>query len=122
MLELSNRSTVEAVTPDFAALSVLPYRGIIVTAAASPDEDFDFVSRFFAPNVGITEDPVTGSAHCALGPYWSARLGRDTLRGYQASARGGYVGVRLRGDRVELHGSAVTVMAGELTPEAEPEN
>jgi predicted PhzF superfamily epimerase YddE/YHI9 len=74
----------------------------------------DFVSRFFCPGVGIPEDPVTGSAHCALAPFWAGRLGRDRLVGYQASARGGTVRVELRGDRVRLGGRAVTVLTGEL--------
>jgi predicted PhzF superfamily epimerase YddE/YHI9 len=86
---------------------------VIVTAASSSG-DHDFVSRFFAPAVGVPEDPVTGSAHCALAPFWSARLGRTELRGYQASGRGGLVRVRLLGDRVHLGGAAVTVLRGEL--------
>jgi predicted PhzF superfamily epimerase YddE/YHI9 len=96
---------------------------VIVTAAAA---DFDFVSRFFAPASGIAEDPVTGSAHCALGPYWSKKLGRTDLIGYQASARGGTVWASVRGDRVVLGGKAVTVLRGELevpadsTPEEWP--
>jgi predicted PhzF superfamily epimerase YddE/YHI9 len=91
----------------------VPTRGVIVTSrSASPESDF--VSRFFAPAAGIPEDPVTGSAHCCLGPYWAERLGKDELVGYQASARGGIVRVRLAGDRVKLLGQAVTVIRGEL--------
>jgi predicted PhzF superfamily epimerase YddE/YHI9 len=86
-------------------------RGLIVTARGS---DHDFVSRFFAPQVGVDEDPVTGSAHCCLGPYWASRLGKDQLIGYQASKRGGTVKVRCLGERVELIGSAVTVLEGSL--------
>jgi predicted PhzF superfamily epimerase YddE/YHI9 len=86
---------------------------VIVTAPSATDEQ-DFVSRFFAPAVGVPEDPVTGSAHCALAPYWANRLGRRDLRGYQASARGGLVHVRVRGERVLLGGQAVTVARGEL--------
>jgi predicted PhzF superfamily epimerase YddE/YHI9 len=89
-------------------------RGVIVTAAAEREANHDFVSRFFAPRVGVDEDPVTGSAHCALAPFWSARFGRDALTGVQLSPRGGRVGVRLAGERVELSGSAVVVLAGEL--------
>jgi predicted PhzF superfamily epimerase YddE/YHI9 len=91
-------------------------RGIVVTArAASPDAGYDFVSRFFAPAVGISEDPVTGSAHTALAPFWSARLGgRTELVGYQASRRGGRVAVSLRGDRTLLTGTAVTTIDGTL--------
>jgi predicted PhzF superfamily epimerase YddE/YHI9 len=86
---------------------------VIVTA---PPEDtrYDFVSRFFAPGLGIPEDPVTGSAHCGLAPYWGGRLGKDEMVGYQASARGGTVLVRIEGDRVHLGGQAVTVLRGEI--------
>jgi predicted PhzF superfamily epimerase YddE/YHI9 len=88
-------------------------RGLIVTAA-SERQGVDFVSRFFAPAAGVDEDPVTGSAHCALGPFWSDRLGRSMLVGEQVSSRGGRVHIRVMGDRVELAGQAVTVMRGEL--------
>ena len=88
-------------------------RGIILTSR-SADPRFDFVSRFFGPATGIDEDPVTGSAHCCLGPYWQKRLGKSAFTAYQASARGGVVGVRVRGDRVYLSGQAVTVARGEL--------
>ena len=88
-------------------------RGVILTArgAANP---FDFVSRYFAPGVGIDEDAVTGSAHCALAPYWAARLGKEEMLAYQASARGGVVRVRVAGERVKLGGQAVTVLQGRL--------
>jgi predicted PhzF superfamily epimerase YddE/YHI9 len=89
-------------------------RGVIVTSRAAAS-GYDFVSRFFAPRAGVDEDPVTGSAHCALTPYWTPKLGRPDLVGYQASARGGTVRVRLQGDRVMLGGQAVTVLRGELT-------
>jgi predicted PhzF superfamily epimerase YddE/YHI9 len=88
-------------------------RGVIATARSSAPE-FDFVSRFFAPGSGIDEDPVTGSAHTALGPYWGAKLGKAEMTGYQASARGGVVRVRLNGDRIILGGQAVTVMQATL--------
>ena len=87
---------------------------IATAAAADPGAGYDFVSRGFFPAVGIDEDPVTGSAHTALAPFWSERLGRDALTGYQASTRGGLVATRVRGDRVLLTGSAVTVVDGEL--------
>ncbi len=99
--------------PDLARLKALPVRGIMVTSRASTP-GFDFVSRFFGPAVGIDEDPVTGSAHCCLGPYWARRLGKNELTGYQASARGGVVGVTVDGDRVRLRGRAVTVLVAEL--------
>jgi predicted PhzF superfamily epimerase YddE/YHI9 len=88
-------------------------RGVIVTARADSDE-FDFVSRFFAPAVGVPEDPVTGSAHCCLTPYWAEKLGKDEMVGYQASARGGVVKVAKRGERVWLYGQAITMLKGEL--------
>ena len=113
LLEVDSEATVRGMAPDFTALRKLEARGIIVTARAST-AGFDFVSRFFAPAVGVDEDPVTGSAHCALGPYWGERLGKTAMTAYQASARGGIVRVRLDGDRVILGGQAVTVMTGEL--------
>jgi len=113
LVEVESEEKLRAMTPDFTALRKLPVRGVIVTARPSSTE-FDFVSRFFAPGSGIDEDPVTGSSHCALGPYWGERLGKSDLTAYQASARGGVVRVRLNGDRVILGGQAVTVMRGEL--------
>ncbi len=113
IVTVMDEATVRALTPDFAALRKLGVRGVMVTAPAD-DQPFDFISRFFAPGVGIDEDPVTGSAHCCLGPYWAKRLGRNTLRGYQASKRGGIIEVEICGDRVKLRGQAVTVFRGEL--------
>jgi PhzF family phenazine biosynthesis protein len=113
LVELSDASAVRAVHPDMTALARIDMRGVMVTAAAD-DGHHDFVSRWFGPRVGVPEDPVTGSAHCCLGPWWSAVLGVTELRGYQASARGGTVGVRVLGERVELIGRAVTVLRGEL--------
>jgi PhzF family phenazine biosynthesis protein len=113
---LGSADEVRSVSPDFRRLRALPVRGVIVTAPGDPGSGHDFVSRFFAPGVGVDEDPVTGSAHCCLAPYWSERLGRAELVGYQASKRGGVVRVRVAGDRVVLGGSAVTVVAGELDP------
>jgi len=114
LVELDTEATVRSLAPDITALAAVEARGVIVTAAASPGSQADFVSRFFAPRVGVPEDPVTGSAHCALAPYWSARLGRASLTGAQLSARGGRVGVRLDGDRVHLAGHAVTITSGTL--------
>jgi PhzF family phenazine biosynthesis protein len=113
LVEVESEAVVRGLKPDDRALAKLPVRGVIVTsrAAARP---YDFVSRFFAPGSGIAEDPVTGSAHCCLAPYWQERLGKDEMVGYQASARGGVVHVRVAGDRVMLGGQAVTVMRGEL--------
>lgn len=113
LVELASERAVRALRPDLAALAKLPARGVIVTARA--ERRFDFVSRFFGPAVGIPEDPVTGSAHCALGPFWAARLGRTRLRAWQASPRGGAVDVDVAGDRVLLRGRAVTVVRGQLT-------
>jgi PhzF family phenazine biosynthesis protein len=104
---------VRSLAPDFRKLIELQTRGIIVTAR-SHDSRFDFVSRFFAPAAGIDEDPVTGSAHCCLGPFWAERLGKTELTGFQASPRSGIVHVRALGDRVILGGRAVTVWRGEL--------
>jgi len=97
----------------------LPVRGIIATAVADSanTHQYDFVSRFFAPGSGIDEDPVTGSAHCALAPYWAQRTGKSEMTGYQASPRGGIVRVRPVEDRVFLSGQAVTVLRGELIAE-----
>ncbi len=113
LAELASEAEVRALKPDLAGLAALPWRGVIVTSrAATPG--YDFVSRFFAPRVGVSEDPVTGSAHCVLGPYWSRRLGGSDFTAYQASRRGGVVRVGVRGDRVLLGGQAVTVWKGEL--------
>jgi predicted PhzF superfamily epimerase YddE/YHI9 len=113
MVEVADEAAVVALAPKHIGLGELPARGVIVTAPATRD-DADFVSRFFAPGSGVDEDPVTGSSHCALAPFWSARFGRTELTGYQASRRGGLVHTRLEGDRVILGGHAVTVMRGEL--------
>jgi PhzF family phenazine biosynthesis protein len=112
-LELPSEQVVRSLQPDFTALRRLPVRGIVVTARAEKD-GYDFVSRFFAPGSGIDEDPVTGSAHCSLAPFWGRRLGKKEMVGYQASARGGVVRTRLAGDRVILGGQAVTVLCGDL--------
>ena len=99
--------------PDFTRMRAIDTRGIIVTSR-SDNPSFDFISRFYAPRDGIDEDPVTGSAHCCLGPYWKNKLGKTTFHAYQASRRGGILEVRLQGERVILGGKAVTVLAGEL--------
>jgi PhzF family phenazine biosynthesis protein len=113
LVEVESETELRALRPDHASLRRIPVRGVIVTARpASPA--FDFVSRFFAPGAGIDEDPVTGSAHTALGPYWGAKLGKTTMTAYQASARGGVVRLRLAGDRIVLGGQAVTVMQATL--------
>jgi PhzF family phenazine biosynthesis protein len=112
LVELESEAVVRALQPDFGMLRKLPVRGIIVTSRG--DSEYDFVSRFFAPGSGIDEDPVTGSAHVCLGPFWAARLGKTEFLAYQASPRGGVVKVRMAGDRVMLGGQAVTVLRGEL--------
>jgi PhzF family phenazine biosynthesis protein len=117
LAELDSESAVRNVKPDFKLLSEIGGRGVIVTARAGKDT-FDFVSRFFAPQSGIDEDPVTGSAHCCLAPFWAARLGKKELLAYQASARGGVLRLRLEGSRVILGGQAVTVLRGELLDQA----
>jgi PhzF family phenazine biosynthesis protein len=113
LLELASAEAVRGLAPDFALLAACGARGVIVTAR-SDDPAYDFISRFFAPLLGINEDPVTGSAHCTLAPYWEAKLGKSNLIGYQASARGGVVRCERLGERVLLHGQAVTVFRGEL--------
>jgi len=113
LLKLGSEEELRMMKPDFALLGQIEVRGVIVTSrSASPE--YDFVSRFFAPWAGINEDPVTGSAHCCLGPYWQRELGKDEMMAFQASVRGGVVRVRVIGNRVMLGGQAVTVMKGSL--------
>lgn len=113
LAELESENVVRTLKPDFSILGKQEIGSVIVTSRAST-KGYDFVSRFFAPIVGIDEDPVTGSAHCCLGPYWSRRLGKNEFVAYQASARGGVVKVKVGKDRVYLGGKAVTVLEGEL--------
>lgn len=114
LVEVESADVVRCLAPDLSRFADLPpMRGLIVTAA-SDDDRYDFVSRFFAPSAGIDEDPVTGSAHCTLGPYWADRLGDDDLIAYQASQRGGVIRMRIGGDRITLAGQAVTTLQGEL--------
>jgi PhzF family phenazine biosynthesis protein len=112
LVETESEDAVRLASPDFYALGGLGVRGVIITAR-SEGHDVDFVSRFFAPGAGIDEDPVTGSAHCALAPYWQAKLGKNDLVGHQVSARGGIVRCTVASDRVRLSGKAVTVVRGE---------
>jgi PhzF family phenazine biosynthesis protein len=111
LVVIDDEARLRALSPDHRALRDLGVRGVIVTTKS---RDFDFISRFFAPGSGIDEDPVTGSAHCALAPFWSRELGTTTFRAYQASPRGGTLEVELRGERVKLRGRAITVLRGEL--------
>jgi PhzF family phenazine biosynthesis protein len=111
LVEVADEAALRALNPNHHLLRQLPVRGVIVTARGA---DYDFVSRFFAPGSGIDEDPVTGSAHSALAPFWSKRLEKTEMIGFQASARGGVVKVRVEGDRVYMSGQAVTVMRGDL--------
>jgi PhzF family phenazine biosynthesis protein len=113
LVEVDIEETVRKMKPDFGLLRTMQVRGVMVTSQATKP-GYDFVSRFLAPGSGIDEDPVTGSAHCCLGPFWSKRLGKTELMAYQASRRGGTVRVRVSGDRVYLSGQAVTVFRGEL--------
>jgi len=113
LIEVGSEEEVRGVAPDMGLLAAVTARGVIVTSRAS-SSPFDFVSRFFAPAVGIPEDPVTGSAHCTLGPFWRDRLGKDEMLAFQASPRGGVVRVRPAGERVAMAGQAVTVLRGEL--------
>lgn len=118
---LNSETAVRALNPDAGAVARLGGRGVILTAKADETSSYDVVSRFFAPGAGVPEDPVTGSAHCAIGPYWIDRLGVEAVACYQSSARGGHIGVRVHGDRVELTGHAVTVYTAEVTETARPE-
>ncbi|MBP0002543.1 MAG: PhzF family phenazine biosynthesis protein [Cyanobacteria bacterium SBC] len=112
LMEVETEAEVRQLQPDFVKLKLFPIHGVIVTSAS--DSEYDFISRFFAPMMGIDEDPVTGSAHCCLAPYWGRKLKKMQLVGYQASSRGGVVRVRRDGERVVLGGRAVTVLRGEL--------
>jgi PhzF family phenazine biosynthesis protein len=114
IFEAADEATVRSIAPDFATLRSLPARGVIVTSRSS-DKRFDFVSRFFAPAVGVDEDPVTGSSHTVLAPYWAKKLGKTSFTAFQASSRGGVLQLRLAGDRVKIAGQAVTVLRGELS-------
>jgi PhzF family phenazine biosynthesis protein len=113
LVEVESEAVVRDMKPDFEQLAKLANLGVIVTSQSDTPK-YDFVSRFFAPNAGIKEDPVTGSAHCTLGPYWGERLHKTELVAYQASSRGGQINVRLDGERVYLGGKAVTVLRGAL--------
>ena len=113
LIELESEIQVRELKPDFGLLSKLPKSGVIITAI-SQSADYDFVSRYFAPAYGINEDPVTGSAHCSLTPYWSKRSGKTEMNAFQASSRGGMIKVKLDGDRVFLAGNAVTILEGNL--------
>jgi len=114
VVELADESTLRSLAPALEAVRQLGLRGLVVTARADAGAPYDFVSRFFAPQSGVPEDPVTGSAHCALAPLWVDRLGRAPLLGFQASRRGGLVEVEPRERRVLLRGHALTVLEGEL--------
>ena len=117
LVQLESEAQVRALHPNLEKIRRLPCRGLIVTAPASPSNrlaGIDFVSRFFAPAAGVDEDPVTGSAHCVLAPYWSERLGKVNLTGFQASPRGGLVQIKYQGVRTVLAGKAVTVLRGFL--------
>ena len=110
---LESEEVLRALQPDMTRLNAVETRGTIVTAQGGAS-GYDFVSRFFAPRAGIPEDPVTGSAHCCLAPFWAKQLGKTEFRAYQASPRGGEMGIKLRDERVYMTGNAVTVLRGEL--------
>lgn len=113
IVEVESETVLRSMRPDFKLLAELTDRGVMATCAAA-EKDFDFVSRFFAPAVGVDEDPVTGSAHCCLAPFWASRLAKVEMVAFQASRRGGVVRTRLEGDRVHLAGQAITVLDGRL--------
>jgi PhzF family phenazine biosynthesis protein len=112
LVEMKSPDEVRDYLPDFEKLSALPYQGLIITSRM--EGGIDFTSRYFAPQAGINEDPVTGSAHCTLAPYWSSKLGKNKFKAYQASKRGGVLKVRLENNRVFIQGQAVTIFDGEL--------
>ena len=112
-MEVDSVATLRAIKPDMQGLINLGSRGVIVTSRDETGK-FDFVSRFFAPAVGVDEDPVTGSAHCSLGHYWMEKLQKSCLNAWQASPRGGGMQVSVEGDRVKLLGQAITIFRGEL--------
>lgn len=118
LIEVDSEESLRCLRPDSAIIAGANVEGVIVTCEGKGE--FDFLSRFFAPRLGVPEDPVTGSAHCVLAPYWKKRLGRDRMRGFQASPRGGIVEVHCVSDRVELSGQAMTIFRGELDPAAKP--
>ena len=111
LVEVESEDVVKKLKPDFMRLAKIPMRGVVVTASS---KEYDFESRFFAPGIGIPEDPVTGSAHCCLGPYWMKKLKKTSFIAYQASERGGVLKVKVAGERVLISGKAVTVMEGQL--------
>ena len=113
LIEVASENEVRRASVDFNRLREEPVRGVILTSRSEKAE-FDFVSRFFAPASGVDEDPVTGSAHCCLGPYWGPKIGKTELVGFQASHRGGKVNISLADDRVFLLGQAVTVLRGSI--------
>lgn len=113
LFEVANEEMVRKMDPDFNAIKVLPTRAVIVTSRSATAE-FDFVSRYFAPGIGINEDPATGSSHCYLAHYWAGRLNKTSFMAYQASSRGGVLRVTLEGDRVLLGGQCVTILKGEI--------
>jgi PhzF family phenazine biosynthesis protein len=115
LVEVDSQELVQKLQPNFELLKTLPFSDVIVTSLTHKDSEYDFVSRFFAPGLGINEDPVTGAAHCCLAPFWRDRLGKDEFLAYQASSRGGVLKIRYDGgSRVYLGGQAVTVVRGEL--------
>lgn len=115
LVEVESEDVVRQMQPNFQLLKTLPIDGVIVTSKTNPDSQYDFISRFFAPRLGIDEDPVTGAAHCCLAPFWRDRLNKNTFLAYQASSRGGVVKLYYDGgDRVLLSGQAVTILRGEL--------
>ena len=113
IIEVGSTEELANLSVDYAQLSEVAARGVIVTTQCHTP-DFDFLSRFFCPAVGVNEDPVTGSAHCCLAPYWAMKLGRDEMRAFQASRRGGVIDVQLKQDRVRLGGNATTIFSGDL--------
>jgi PhzF family phenazine biosynthesis protein len=118
LVEVANKEVLTGIKPDFGLLVQSGCGRVIVTAQAGPNDEYDFFSRFFAPDAGINEDPVTGSAHCLLAPYWAKKLGKPELHAYQCSARGGELRLSVQGERTVLQGRAVTVLKGQFVGHA----
>ena len=113
IVEVESEEVLKSLKPNFEILKSLNTRGVIVTCRATT-ENYDFMSRFFAPAAGVAEDPVTGSAHCCLGPYWERKLGKKVFKAYQASKRGGILEITVEGDRVKIAGQAISILVADM--------
>lgn len=115
LIEVTSEKCLKNIQPDFELLKEVPIEGVVVTSRSEYPDDYDFVSRYFGPREGINEDPVTGFAHCHLGPYWQTKLNKTKFLAYQASSRGGFIKIDMHDDRILLGGKAITIMKGEIS-------